>query len=87
MHESLYYIAPESGKARSNANSHFGSVGMVAQGDMPVDLKDLAEYADMDYPQHEDYVASVNSGEDIEEGVSLQRTMHQSTMVRKNSDY
>ena len=70
---------------------------LIDQGDVPVNVADLQSYDEMykgrmddgymDDDYEDPYLGAQNTGGDIQEGVSLTRTMYQHEHVRKNSDY
>ena len=70
---------------------------LIEQGDLPVNAEDLkaSDVSDLEYREmlamDDDYdstsVATVNSGSDIEEGVSMARSMYNHEHIRKTSDY
>lgn len=83
-------------KVKRNTGGLSQSDTLIEQGDNPVNIVDIeaynqvdiemrSEYPDM-YDGDSDYVQQKRSDGDINEGVSMCRTMFKDT-IRKNSDY
>ena len=83
-------------KAKRNTGGLAHTGTLIEQGDYPVNVIDLEAYDKMDkemysaypegYSEESNYIPSKNRGGDINEGISMCRTMHKD-MIRKNSDY
>ena len=94
-------FVPDSDFARDKAKRNSGGLNqsdtLIEQGDYPVNVADLetqdkmdvemrSEYPEMHSDEDSNYVQSKRCEGDIEEGVSMCRTMFRDT-IRKNSDY